>query len=131
MNRQAITDYLAARKALEVAEQAKAQAEAILKEAFARDGVDFGIADGVKVTLVQGERPNYDAEALAELVSPAVFKKVTKATIDGKKFKSAVELGTIKAEVAEAVTKVTQYEQLRVTEIAGEAAGEVRATKVA
>ena len=131
MNKQAITDYIAARKALEVAEQAKAQAEAILKEAFARDGVDFGIADGVKVTLVQGERPTYDAEALAELVSPAVFKKVTKATIDGKKFKSAVELGTIKSEVAEAVTKVTQYEQLRVTEIAGEVAGEVRATKVA
>ena len=133
MNKQIISTYLEARKALEVAEQAKAQAEAILKEAFAREGVDFGVADGMKVTLVSGERPNYDATALAELVSPAVFKKVTKATVDGKKFKSAVELGTIKADVAEAVTKVTQYEQIRVTELAGEVVGasEGRATKVA
>lgn len=131
MNKQIISDYLEARKALEVAEQAKAQAEAILKEAFARNGVDFGIAEGMKVTLIQGERPNYDVKALAELVSPALLKKVTKLTVDGTKFKSAVTLGTIKADVAEAVTKVTQYEQIRVTDIAGEAEGEGRATKVA
>jgi PP-loop superfamily ATP-utilizing enzyme len=124
--------YLVAREALEVAEKAKAEAEAILKEALARAGVDFAIADGMKVTVVQGERPAYDAEALRDLVSPAVFKKVTKSAIDGKKFKSAIEVGVIKSDVADAVTKVTAYEQVRVTDLnKAEATKEVKATKVA
>jgi hypothetical protein len=37
--------------------------------------------------------------------------------VDGKKFKSAVEVGMIQADVAESVTKVTSYEQVRVTEL--------------
>lgn len=123
---------LVAREALEVAEKAKAEAEAILKEALARAGVDFAIADGMKVAVVHGERPAYDAEALHDLVSPAVFKKVTKSVIDGKKFKSAVEIGVIKADVADAVTKVTPYEQIRVTELnKAEATNETKATRVA
>ena len=124
--------YLVAREALEIAEKAKAEAEAILKEALARAGVDFAIADGMKVTVVQGERPAYDAEALRDLVSPTVFKKVTKSAIDGKKFKSAIEVGVIKSDVADAVTKVTAYEQVRVTDLnKAEATKEVKATKVA
>jgi len=39
--------------------------------------------------------------------------------VDGKKFKSAVEVGVIKADVAEAVTTITAYEQIRVTELKG------------
>jgi hypothetical protein len=82
-----------------------------------RAGTDFAIVDGVKVAVIKGERPSYDAEALKALVSDKTFKMVTKATVDGKKFKSALDLGTIKADIAEAVTKVTAYEQIRVTEV--------------
>lgn len=118
---QATLNYLEARKALEVAEKAKAQAEAILKQVLATNGVDFSVVDGTKVAVVQGERPNYDAEALRDLVSPNVFRMVTKATVDAKKFRSAIELGKVKSDVAEAVTSVTHYEQVRVTELKNEA----------
>ena len=118
---QATLNYLEARKALEVAEKAKAQAEAILKQVLATNGVDFSVVDGTKVAVVKGERPNYDAEALRDLVSPNLFRNVTKAAVDTKKFRAAVELGKITDEVAEAITTVTHYEQVRVTELKNEA----------
>jgi len=126
---QATINYLEARKALEIAEQAKAQAEAILKEVLAKTGTDFSVVDGVKVAVVKGERPNYDAEALRDLVSPNLFRTVTKAAVDTKKFRAAVEIGKITSEVADAITTVTHYEQIRVTEGkagAGEAEGRNR-----
>lgn len=118
---QATINYLEARKALEVAEKAKAQAEAILKEVLAKNGAEFSVVEGVKVAIVKGERPNYDAEALRDLVSPNLFRNVTKAAVDTKKFRAAVELGKITDEVAEAITTVTHYEQVRVTELKNEA----------
>ncbi len=104
------------REALATAEQNLAQAEASFKLELAKQGVDFAVVDGVKVAVVKGERPNYSVEALKDLVSDKVFKTVTKPTIDGKKFKSAVSVGLIKADVADAVTTITAYEQIRVTE---------------
>lgn len=118
---QATINYLEARKALEIAEKAKAQAEAILKEVLAQTGAEFSVVDGTKVAVIKGERPSYDAEALRDLVSPATFRMVTKATVDAKKFRSAVELGKVKSDVADAVTSVTHYEQIRVTELKTEA----------
>jgi hypothetical protein len=56
---------------------------------------------------------------LKDLVSDKVFKTVTKFAVDGKKFKSAVEVGVIKADIAQAVTTITAYEQIRVTELKG------------
>ena len=107
------------REALAAAEQNLAQAEASFKLELAKQGVDFAVVDGVKIAVVKGERPTYSVEALKDLVSDKVFKTVTKATIDGKKFKSAVEVGVIKADVADAVITITAYEQIRVTELKG------------
>jgi hypothetical protein len=123
--------YLNARQELEQAEKAKAQAEAELKQALAKAGTDFSIVNGTKVAVVSGERPSYDAQKLFALVSGELFGQVTKTEIDGKKFKSAVELGLIASDVAEAVTKVTAYQQVRVTDLASASAGEGKATKVA
>ena len=109
--------YLATREALEVAEKALAEAEAMMKVSFAQNGVDRAVANGVQVAIVSGSRPSYDVEKLADLVSPKILKTVTKLAVDGKKFKSAVEVGMIQADVAESVTKVTEYEQVRVTEL--------------
>lgn len=132
MNLTQITlNYLNARQQVEQAEKAKAQAEAELKQAYAMAGIEFNIADGLKVALVNGERPKYDIETLTNLVSPAVLKKVTKTEIDGKKFKAGIEMGLIKPEVAEAVTTITNYQQVRVTDIAGEASDTGAVAKVA
>jgi len=110
-------NYLNARQALDEAEKAKAQAEAELKQAYALAGLEFNVVDGQKVALVNGERPKYDIETLTNLVSPAILKKVTKTEVDGKKFKAGIEVGLIKPEVAEAVTTVTNYQQVRVTDL--------------
>lgn len=110
--------YLEARAALEQAEQVKSKAEAALKEAFAKNGATYTVIDGTKVSLIEAERAKYDAEALAQLVKPALYKQVTKVEIDGKKLKAAIELGTINADVAEAITTKTFYQQIRVAELA-------------
>ena len=110
---------LAKREALAIAEQELAQAEASFKLELAKEGVDFAVVDGTKVAVVRGERPSYSVELLKDLVSDKVFKTVTKFAVDGKKFKSAVEVGVIKADVADAVTTITAYEQIRVTELKG------------
>ena len=107
------------REALATAEQNLAKAEASFKLELAKQVVDFAVVDGVKVAVVKGERPTYSVEALKDLVSDKVFKTVTKFAVDGKKFKSAVEVGVIKADVADAVTTITAYEQIRVTELKG------------
>lgn len=109
--------FLEAERALEVAKQAKAQAEEILKEALAKRGTDTVVVGNEKVTLITANRRSYNIKTLTELVSSAVLKKVTKTEIDSKKFLSAVELGVIKADVAEAVTKNTPYTQFRVYDL--------------
>lgn len=114
---QTTKDYIVAREALEIAEKALANAEAILKQSFAQNGVDFNIVEGQKVILVKSQRPNYNIETLKGLVSDKLFKKVTKLAVDGKKFKSAVELGDIKGDVAEAVTTLTDVEALRIYQV--------------
>ena len=108
---------LAKREALEIAQQELAQAEASFKLELAKEGVDYAVVDGIKVAVVKGERPSYSVEMLKDLVSDKVFKTVTKFAVDGKKFKSAVEVGVIKADIAQAVTTITAYEQIRVTEL--------------
>lgn len=122
--------FIEAKKAVEAAEKAKAEAEAILSEAFARSGITSITVDGSKVTLVTTTRPSYDVEMLADMVSPATLKKVTKLAVDGKKMKAAIEVGTIKPDIAEAVTTYSVSQSIRITAgIAGEA--DEKVTKVA
>lgn len=110
-------DYLSAREAVEVAEKALANAEAILKQSFAQNGVDFNIVEGKKVIIVKSQRPTYNLETLKGLVSGAILKKVTKTVIDGTKFKALVAVGDIKHDVADTVTTLTEVEALRVYDV--------------
>ena len=114
---QAGQKFLEAERALELAKQAKAQAEEILKEALAKNGTETVIVGNEKVMLITANRRSYSLKTLTDMVSSAVLKKVTKTEIDGKKFLSAVELGIIKGDVAEAVTKSTPYTQFRVYDL--------------
>lgn len=128
---QAAKAFIQAKEALEQAEKAKAQAESILKEAYAKAGISFEVVDEVKVAIVEAERASYDAEALAEMVSNAVYKMVTKASVDAKKFRSAVELGKIKQDVADAVTSVTPYTSVRINPVSADAKANSRQALVA
>lgn len=120
----AVKEYLANRAAAEAAKAGVAAAEQALKEAFAKAGVTSAIdaAEGVKVSVVQGERPNYDATVLADLVLAGVvdettFATVTEAKVKGEAFKAARTVGLITDAVAEKVTTLTHYEQVRVSAV--------------
>jgi len=110
-----VEDYLAMRAEVDELKKMLADTEAQLLAEMETSGVKTTVHAGHKVTLVMSERPSYDAEKLASLVSPAVFKMVVKAVVDSKKWKAALALGKIKADVAEAVTTVTPSKSLRVT----------------
>ena len=128
---QAATEFIQAKEALELAEKAKAQAEAVLKESYAKSGISFEIVDGMKVAIEEKARPNYDADKLAILVSKPVFKMVSKMQIDSKKFKEAISLGKIKADVADAITSITAYTSVRITAVSADAKAEVRKAQAA
>ena len=78
--------------------------------------------------LVTANRRSYSIQTLTKLVSSAVLNKVTKTEVDGKKFLSAVELGLINSDVAEAVTKSTPYTQFRVYDLSNDKVEEGDAT---
>lgn len=115
---QVTLNVIKAREALAEAEKAEAQAVAELKAAYAEAGIEFNVVDGQKVTVERKSRTSYDADALHSMVSLHTFKKVTKAVIDSKLFKSACDMGVIKPEVEEAVVSKTHYESVRVTDVA-------------
>lgn len=117
---QTTINYLAAREAAEAAEKAKKQAEAAMKAAYAEAGITYNVVDGKKVSVNRKGRKSFDAAMLSEMVSKAIFRKVVKEAIDQRKFEAAVTTGQIKPEVAEAVTKVTEYDEVRVTDLAKE-----------
>lgn len=118
---QATRLYLLAKEASAQAEAHKKEAEQALREALAHAGISTSVVDGVKVAIVEGERKSYDADKLAMLVKPATYKKVTKPVVDGEMLASAVSVGIISQEVADTITKVTIYSQVRTTALSPEA----------
>lgn len=108
-------EFLEASLAVKAAQALLDEIEARLTVAMQSGGVKSTVVDGHKITLVEGERSTHDATILADLVSPALFKSVTKPAIDSKKFKAAIELGKIANDIAEACTKRTPYTSIRIT----------------
>lgn len=128
---QATRLYLLAKEANTQAEAKKKEAEQALREALAHAGISTSVVDGMKVAIVDGERKSYDADKLAMLVKPATYKKVTKPVVDGEMLESAVAIGIITQEVADTVTKVTTYSQVRTTAISPDAKSKSKSTDTA
>lgn len=127
---QATLNYLAAKEAAEAADKARKEAEIAMKAAFAENGIDYNVVNGKKVAVNRKGRRSVDANMLAQMVSKALFAKVTKPAVDTKTFDAAVTTGQIKPEIAEAVTKTTEYDEIRVTDLATDAEG-IATVKVA
>jgi len=106
--------YLAIKDLIENRQEAMKELEEALKEAMLKEGATKIEVDGKSLTLVQAERRSFNASALQELVSAAVFKQVTEPTVKTTLFDAAVNLGKIKPEVADKVVSKTPYSQLRV-----------------
>lgn len=128
---QAAKAFIAAKEALEAAEAAKKEAEAQLKLAYATSGIEMTVVDGVKVTISESSRSTYDIDILAGLVKPAIFKKVTKLTVDADKLKAAVKTELIAEDVADAATKKSSFTRILVTPVSVESKSANRASSAA
>ena len=109
---QATRAYLLAKEESAQAEKAKKEAETELRKALATVGLTESVIDGVQVSIITGTRRAFDADKLAMLVKPAIYKKVTKTVIDADLFEKAVGI-IIEQSVADEVTTVTTYSQVR------------------
>lgn len=114
---QAAKAYIEAKEALEAAEAAKASAEAALKLAYATEGIDMTVVDGVKVSITESSRSSFDVDILASLIKPTLLKKVTKLAVDADKLRAAVKTELIAEDVADAATKKTTFTRILVTPV--------------
>jgi len=128
---QAAKAFIAAKEALEAAEAAKKEAESQLKLSYATAGIDMTVVNGTKVTISESSRSSYDADILAGLIKPALFKKVTKVAIDADKLKAAVKTELIAQDVADAATKTTTFTRILVAPVSAESKSTARATSAA
>jgi hypothetical protein len=96
------------------AEKAKKEAETELRKALAQVGVSEVIVEGQSVQIVDVLTVSYDTDKLAQVVKPAVFKKVTKSVIDKDLMKSAIAVGLIDQITADEVSTVKPSSQVRV-----------------
>lgn len=106
--------FLNARQAFMEAEKAKKEAETELRKALAQVGVSEVIVEGQSVQIVDVLTVSYDTDKLAQVVKPAVFKKVTKSVIDKDLMKSAIAVGLIDQITADEVSTVKPSSQVRV-----------------
>jgi hypothetical protein len=96
------------------AEKAKKEAETELRKALGSLGVKECVVDEVSVQIVEVITTTYDADKLAQVVKPVVFRKVTKAVVDKELMKSAIAVGLIDQITADEVSTVKETTQVRV-----------------
>lgn len=113
--------FLNARQAFMEAEKAKKEAETELRKALAGIGVNEVVVDGQSVQVVDVVTVTYDADKLAQVVKPTVFRKVTKAVVDKELMKSAIAVGLIDQLTADEVSTVKPTTQVRVYALSPEA----------
>jgi len=103
------------------AEKAKKEAETELRKALATLGVKEIVVEGHSVQIVDVVNTTYDADKLAQVVKPTVFRKVTKAVVDKDLMKSALAVGLIDQLTADEVSTVKPTTQVRVYALSPEA----------
>jgi hypothetical protein len=113
--------FLNARQAFMEAEKAKKEAETELRKALATLGVKEIVVEGHSVQIVDVVNTTYDADKLAQVVKPTVFRKVTKAVVDKDLMKSALAVGLIDQLTADEVSTVKPTTQVRVYALSPEA----------
>jgi hypothetical protein len=86
--------------------------DGLLKEAMISMGLKSIQVDGVTIELNISNRRSFDASILKSLVSPSLFNKVTKPTVDTTLIDSAVKMGAISEEVLSNITKNTEIKRL-------------------
>lgn len=99
--------YLASLTAKEQAEQAHDEAREILLTTYAKHGVDTVDFAELNIKVSPSERRSFDTDKLRDLISPALFRTVTKPTVDTHAWDRAVKEGKVTAKVIKSVVSVT------------------------
>lgn len=128
---QAVEAYLLALTAKEKAEQAHETARELLVGVFATHGIDEFTHEEIKVAVSPSERRSFALDKLRKAVSPALFRKVTKPSVDTKAWDSAVEKGEIPSRVIKSVVEITNYVRVLVKPAKGAVKPASKASEVA
>lgn len=104
---ESVKAYLDALTLKERAEKAHDEAREILIGTLASHGLDEVALEEFTVKVSPAERRSFDLEKLREAVTPALFRRVTKPSVDTRAWDSAVEKGEIPKKVIKAVVDVT------------------------
>ena len=97
------------KEAKQAESRAKAEAEKyagrVIEELTTR-GTKALEGSGVRVNMVTGEYMTYDLEEMEEVLSPKLFKAVTKVVVDESALKAAIDAGKVKPEKVARFAKV-------------------------
>lgn len=107
-------DWLDMKQKLSALQSEFDEIDSKLKEFMFSTGLKSIEIDKHVIELQVNSRRSFDAIALKDMVSAAVFNKITKPTVDTALIDAAVKMGTIKTDVVDEITKKTEYKQLRV-----------------
>lgn len=128
---QVVEAFLNALTAKEQAEQAHEVARETLVAVFAENGINDFTQDEITLSVTPSERRSFSLDKLRKSVSPALFRKVTKPSVDTKAWDSAVEKGEIPNKVIKSVVEITNYVRVLVKPAKGAVKPASKASKVA
>jgi len=99
--------YLHALSVKEQAEQAHDEARELMLSVLNENGISELAVGEVTVKVSPAERRAWDVDKLRELISPALFRTVTKPTVDTSAWDRAVKEGKVASKVVRACVTVT------------------------
>lgn len=99
--------FLNALSVKEQADLAHEEARKLLIAVYAKHGVDTLDYAEINIKVSPSERRSWDTDKLRELISTALFSRVTKPTVDTHAWDRAVKEGKVSNKVVKAVVSVT------------------------
>lgn len=106
---EATEQYLKALTLQEQAEQMLAEVKETMLAVFQAEGITETEVNELVVKVSPSSRRNFDIEKLREKLTPALFRKVTKPTVDTRAWDSAQDKGEITKKVISTCVEVTSF----------------------
>jgi hypothetical protein len=106
---EATENYLKALTLQEQAEQMLAEVKETMLAVYQAEGISETEVNDLVVKVSASSRRTFDIEKLREKLSPALFRKVTKPTVDTRAWDSAQDKGEITKKVISTCVEVTSF----------------------
>ena len=116
---EATANYLKALTLQEQAEQVLAETKETMLAVFQAEGISEAEVNELVVKVSPSSRRTFDVETLREKLTPALFRKVTKPTVDTRAWDSAQDKGEISKKIIATCVEVTNYFRVTVKPVKG------------